>query len=124
MKRISILIAFCLSFNAFAVDDNSVVYLPKNNPAPFSGYLITPAKADKVHDINVELKSQQKINGLLQEEQDLYVKRLQNSQAESDRLAKQLVDERDKSFFNKAGYFVLGAVLTGFISYGLVRSLK
>lgn len=121
MKYLSILLLFSLSVNALA---DEAVYLNKSDPAPFAGYLLTPDKATKVYNLNLELQSEQKINSLMMQEQDVYAKRLTNAQTENDQLSKQLVSQQDKSFVSKVGYFVLGAVLTGLISYGAMRTLK
>lgn len=106
--------------NSFA--DGDAVYLPKDNKAPFDGFLITPDKAEKVRNMDIDLqiktrqlKGEQDVNAIL-------TQRLDFSQKETDSLSKRLIESRDESIFTKAGYFILGAVVTGGLAYGIYKT--
>lgn len=104
-----------------AADD--VKYLKTNEPAPFSGYLITAEKVQKIHDIQVERDSYMHINKLMGEENAIIEARLKNSQVQADALSKRLIETKDNEFLKSIGFFVLGAVITGGIAYGATRAV-
>lgn len=107
-----------------SVADDSAVYLPKDKPAPFTGYLLTEEKAKKVVDLSIDLDSQKRVNALLMEENKVLEERVSNARKHVDHLSKALTESQDTGFFTKAGYFVLGAIVTGAIAYGTVQTLR
>jgi hypothetical protein len=109
-----------LSIQSAKCDD--AVFLPINKPAPFTGYLITPDKANSIRNDSIDLSTQVHVNSNLTQENALLNQRLTNSQQQGDYLSKQLVSERDSSFLSKAAFFVFGAAVTGLISYGIYKS--
>lgn len=125
LKLVSAVTLLTLVSPALAMaSDPSVVQLKKSDPAPFAGYLITPAKVQKIYQLQVDLDAEKHVNQLLTSEQALYDKRIANAQNEVDSLSKELSENRDKSIFTKAGYFIFGAVVTGVIAYGVARSMR
>ncbi len=99
-------------------------YLREGEKAPFSGYLIDDEQAEKVRNLKIDLGTLEKVNVSMGTENEIMVRRLNNSNAHIDSLAKQLVDSRDEGFFTKAAYFMGGAVITGVIAYGAARAVR
>lgn len=119
MKYLMILL-IVLNIQSAYTDD--AVYLLKASAAPFTGYLITPDKANSIRNDSIDLSTQLHLNSNLTQENSLLTQRLTNSQEEATTLSKELVTERDTSFLGKLGMFVLGAGVTGVLAYGIYRS--
>lgn len=113
-----------LSLNATSFAEETVKYIDQGTPAPFSGYLMNDERAKRVRDISIDLESTKKINALLTEEKGILTQRLTESKEHIDYLSKELISTRDMSFLPKAGYFLLGAVLTGLVSYGAAKAIR
>jgi hypothetical protein len=110
----SILALFLICSIASAED---VKYLKKDEIAPFTGYLFSPPKELELRLINEkfpilekQLELQKDINSLLEE-------RLQNDKS----YIKSLEGTRDRGLLRETGYFILGALLTGFIASNVGR---
>lgn len=123
MKQLLISLIILVSIPLGHTDDQAV-YLTKGQPAPFTGYLITQDQANTARKNSIDLGAQLKINIELMDENSLLNQRLSNAQQQDTFLSKQLVDEQDKGFFSKAGYFLLGAGITGLLAYGTEHALK
>lgn len=102
--------------------DEGAVHMNVGDKAPYEGYEITPAQAAKVRNQTIDLSLQQHLNSNLTQENALMGERITNAQQQNDRLSKELVETKDNSFFSKAGFFVLGSLVTGAIAYGVYRS--
>ena len=107
-----------------AVADGDAIFLEQGKTAPFTGYLITQDKANKIRLMDIDLQIANKLNTGLQSENDILRQRLDNSQQQIDILSKRVIEAKDDSFFSKAGYFILGSLITGLIGYGVYRSSK
>lgn len=105
-------------------DDGSAVYLPKTSPAPFAGYLISPDTATKVRLMKIDNDELTKTNVYLQQDNDLYVKRLDNMKDYNDKLASENVSLRENSIWSKLGFFLLGAAVTTGIAFGVSRATR
>jgi hypothetical protein len=99
-------------------------YLRQNDLAPFSGYLISPEKAEKIRLMDIDLNTSRKIVEGLNEENQILDLRLKAAKDHIDFQAKELVEARDQGFFTKTGYFLLGAIITGLISYGAAQAYR
>lgn len=104
--------------------DDGAVYLKKGDIAKYDGFEITPAMAEKARVDSIDLGSQLKINAALVDETTVITQRLTNAQQQDIFLSKQLVDEQDHSFLNKAGYFLAGCLITTALAYGTMHALK
>lgn len=122
MKKLIATLLIIATFPAYGADD--VSYLKKGDPAPFTGYLISPEKADSIREMKIDLDTQKQINGLLLDNQKIYEQRVDNLRKQSEDLAKQVETMKDSSMFTKVGFFVLGSVLTGLVAYGTTRVLR
>lgn len=122
------LILFILSTQlAFAQD---VSYLEKGSPAPYTGYLFSPQKEREIRLTTETLKycdkSKEMALSILQDyetKDKITADRMNLRDQQIDSLSKRLVDAKDDSFLSKAGFFILGALVTGGIAYGLTRTL-
>lgn len=119
---ISILILCQIVTNQSFADE--VIYLPKSSPAPFSGYLMDDEKVTKIRLINIDYQEALRTKDYLEKDNVIYVKRLENLSTENDKLATQLVATRDTSIWSKLGFFVLGAVLTTGVVFGVSRAAR
>lgn len=107
----------------YSLADNAV-YLPKGSVTPFEGYLFDQEKAEKVRNLKIDYDTTNRLLDNYKGENAVIMERLANAQEHNKVLAQRIVDLKDDNFFNKVGYFVLGAVVTGVISYGVVQTLK
>lgn len=102
--------------------DDSAIHLDKAQLAPYDGYEITPQQAIKVRNLSIDNDMEHHVNADLTQENSLMNQRLTNAQTQEASLSKQLVEQKDSGALSKIGMFVLGAVTTGLISYGIYRS--
>jgi len=99
-------------------------FLKKGTPAPFDGYIVTPEKERNLRLTNEQLKISEDTLKLQNEKISIYEKRLQIRDTQIDALSNRVVEQKDESFFTKAGMFILGAVVTTGIVYGVSRVSK
>ena len=126
-KLICLLLIFSLSFPALADFD----LLNQGQAAPYTGYLITSDREKKLRMLDKELEicnninnSYKRLDSFNSENEAILIKRLDLYKNESERLANTLAKNNSDSFWEKTLYFGLGAVLTGFIAYGVVQATK
>lgn len=110
---ISLLGNFCLA------DD--VIFLEKNKPAPYDGYLFTP---EKTKDTRIKLlerntfeglnESLTKTNTFLQENSSLKDQQIKIVMDRNDQLAETVRDQQSTNNWVKAGYFLAGVFITYF----------
>lgn len=112
-----ILIFTLINSYSFAQD---AVYLNKDQPAPFEGYLTTPTKTKDLYNIQLERDAFQKENESLNKSLNLQQTNLglKDNQInillnQNDNLAKALDAERTLNNWEKVGYFAGGIILTG-----------
>lgn len=125
-KVIAIFLIFGVTANA-----NEVTYLEQGKPAPFTGYLFSTEQEKEIRyqliDADFNTKRLQIKDGIISNYESqivIYDKRLELYKNTSEELAKQMIANKDVSFWEKSFYFILGATLTGLVSYGLVNTLK
>lgn len=120
-KLISILLLTAIPFQALA---DQVVYLPKDQPAPYTGYLFDREKAEKIRLLDLNYQEATKKVDYYKTDNDLYEKRLVNLRSQNDNLAQQNVELRENSIWSKLGFFVLGAAATTAIAIGVSRGIN
>lgn len=123
-----ILILFLSTSLAFGQD---VKVLSKGTPAPFDGVLFSKEMEKSIRQIDLDnayLKQQNaslnRLNDLSNQENDILSKRYENMALKANQLAEQQVKAENASFWKNALYFVGGALITGVISYGVVKSIR
>lgn len=122
MKKLIATLLIIATFPAYGAED--VTYLKQGEQAPFTGYLISPEKADSIRNMKIDLDTLKQVNGLLLDNQRVYEQRVENLKKQSLDLSEQVEKSRDNSMFSKVGFFILGSVVTGFIAYGATRAVK
>lgn len=110
-----------ISSNSFAEE---VVYLEQSKPAPFTGFLITEKKAERIRLIDIENKTIKLSNEMLVKENSLVNEQLNIYRNHSDKLAKDLVQERDSGVFGRFGLFLLGAATATLITFGVKQAVR
>lgn len=121
-KIISIFLLITLApLNSLADDAK---FLEKGQPAPFSGFLLDRDKAAKIRLLDIDYQEALKTKDYLQKDNAIYVQRLDNMKEYNDRLAKENVELRENSIWSKLGFFVLGALVTTGIAFGVSRAAK
>jgi hypothetical protein len=106
----------------------SVKVVKRGEVVPFDGVLFTRQLEKDIREDMEKLKRRNdvltKINEANEKEIDIVTKRLSLYQEKSKELAdREVVSERDQ-FIKNALYFLSGAVITGFISYGVTQTKR
>lgn len=109
---------------------DDIKYLPKDTPAPFAGYLISPDFELKFRLMDKELDYMKKVNeGNLRiikgQEDSLTImdQRIVNQHKQIDNLVNSVAREKNDMLSN-VGFFLLGSIITGLIGYGIYRGTK
>ena len=89
-----------------------VKYLEQGDPAPYNGYLFTITKELEVRLLNEKLPVLEKKIQLQEDIAQIMEARIKNDKEYISSLEK----KQDFQSLKELGYFVLGAVLTGFIA--------
>lgn len=114
-----------LSLISSPVYAENAVYLEKDKPAPFTGFLITEQKAKEYQLTDIKLTEVTALNESLKKslvlQQDVI--NLTNKKADlavsgMERLSKQLYDERGLTSYERLLWFGLGVVAVGIAVYG------
>jgi hypothetical protein len=123
MKKLLVYLLLMCSFSQVVYGDDAggVVLLEKNSPAPYSGFLFTQEKAERVRLLDLDYKQELKKNEFLTTENVIYLERIKLKDEQIDLLAKRVVDDKDDALWSKIGFFLIGSVLTGAIAIGVSR---
>ena len=120
---IKVILALSLISSA-AFSDTNAVYLIKSQPAPFTGYLLTPSEAQQMKNNTNAMNTYKLINISLQTSLDLETKSREDSDAKVNILTTDLTDttkalneEKSLNNWERVGCFVLGMLAT----YGALR---
>lgn len=122
-----ILLASFISSTVFA--DYTVLPIGKGSEAQFTGFLIDPPTEQKFRLMSDQLDYQTHLAVSLDQLNKTYVQNQQVMQTRLDSQMKEIdslsseVARRD-SIWGKIGMFTLGAIVTGFIAYGVSRTTK
>lgn len=115
---------FITSSMSYGICNNPVTYLQENDKAPCVGYLFTP---EKELEVRTKITNYERLENVIQK-QDLLIevlnKRVDNQIQQNINLSNELQRKENETYWQKAGFFLLGAILTGAIAYGTVQSLK
>jgi hypothetical protein len=120
------LIIFLLSINLVFAKDVKVVN--KGEVVPFDGVLFTrELEKDIRNDIQILTKKVDtltKINDINEKELDILNKRVKIYQDKAKEMANREVKSEKNTFFKNTLYFLSGALLTGIVSYGVIRTVR
>lgn len=122
MKKL-ITILLIISHWVFA---DEAVFLNKNDPAPYDGFLITPAKVQEIKQVKFErdtyLKLNESYDKSLKLQEDINSKNQDKIKLlldQNDKLAKTAYDSQSINTLEKALWFVGGMVAVGLGAYGI-----
>ena len=121
-----VIISLILCFNFCYAENVKVV--KKGEVVPFDGVLFTKEKEKEVRT-NIENSEKKiitlaKLNEFNEKEIDILNKRLELYQNKSRELADREVKNENNTFLKNSLYFLSGALLTGFIGYGVVQTYR
>lgn len=117
---IKYLVLISLICNSVFADD--VKYLKEKEPAPFAGYLISPERADRVRQHELDYDFANKENELLKSETAILDERIKFANDTNAQLSKQVVDARGSS--DKFWPFVGGVTLGILASWAASRAIR
>jgi hypothetical protein len=120
----SIVLSSALVLNGYVYAE-SVVYLEKNKPAPYSGVLFPSEKADELRKMAIEVETLRAINESYNKSIQLYRQTITLSdekfkllETQNERLSVSLVESRRSNDLQKILWFSLGVLATGLAVYG------
>lgn len=112
-----------LSINICMADQVKV--LKKGEAAPFDGVLFTKELEKEIRTNQIiadeKVKLLSRINELNNKEIDVLLNRIDLYQKKSLELSEMNSKIEDTAFIKNAGYFLAGALITGFIGYGVIQ---
>lgn len=120
-KFLCYLLIFLYSFNIYC--DDTVVYLEEGKPAPYTGYLFNPTKEKELRLLDVNLTYYKSFSESLQninKAQEDNLKQMDYRLTLRDKRIEELTDRQD-GIWGKIGFFILGSVITGLVSYGVYK---
>jgi len=119
-------ILFFLCVNIALADQVKVI--KKGDPAPFDGVLFTKELEKEIRNnlsiADDRIKLLNKINDLNNRVIEILSNRLELYQKKSLELSDINSKIENTTFIKNAGYFLAGAVITGFIGYGVVQAYR
>jgi hypothetical protein len=122
MRWLTILL-ICLNLNNAIAD---VVFLDKNKPAPFSGYLFGEEEAQNARNAVIDRDRYRLLSDSLQhtvnlqsENIKLEEKRVELYKTKTDELAKELYSARTVNNWERVGWFILGIAATTAAGYAI-----
>lgn len=125
------IISISLSLISNTAYSNDSVFIEKNTPAPFSGFLFSEQKGREIKQRLVEADYFEQLNKSLQIQIKLYenIETRNNEKYnilldQNDRLAKNLYSERNMSTWEKLAYFGLGVLATVLTTYAIKQAVK
>jgi hypothetical protein len=129
-KMLKIFLTFSMILSTKS-NAESTVFIEKDTPAPFSGYLFTEQAGKELKLKLVDLEYFKQLSTSLQNQVDLYVKidlktqeKLNVLSTQNDKLAQTAYNASSLNAWEKGGYFLLGvaaAILAAFAVKQVVR---
>jgi hypothetical protein len=125
MNKLIALILICFTglISPLSLADENTVHLDKGEPAPFSGFLLDPARSQRVYTLDLDLQTCTKVSDLKSQEIDIGNTRITNANKEIDHLSERLAKEQD-TFWKNVGMFILGAATATAISFAAARAVR
>ncbi len=123
--KASLILLILVNSIAAAAPLDGALILEKGAESPYRGVLMTETMARDVYNSLVDYDKVKLINESLvksvtfyQENEILYLKEITELRTSNDDMAKTLTKEEHSTIWSNVGYFVLGVLVTGVISYG------
>lgn len=119
MKLFLVLILF--STQAFAVCTEKVQYLTEGSKVECNGYLFTPEMELKVRTKIANYENMEELVKKTEELNTITETRLNNQLNQNEKLTASLNSQQQNTFWQNAGFFVLGVIVTGYIATNVKR---
>jgi hypothetical protein len=113
---------FMIATMVCATADQPSIALSQGQTAPYAGVLIDPARAQRIDDLELNYSHLVTINNLKDQDMKILNDRLNNADAEMDKLSSKVTADDNHTHLYEVGFFILGAGLTGLVSYGIFRA--
>jgi hypothetical protein len=130
LNKVISIILITNSFSTICFADD-VVYVNKDDKAPFQGYLFSDAKAKEVKFKLIDLDTNIKLNESLNKSIELYKaneidlnKKVEILNTQNNNLAENLYKAREVSFWDRFGFFLLGVAGTTLAVYGVKKAAQ
>lgn len=120
MKKLALIVSLLISVNCFA----QVATVRKGELVPYDGVLFSKDKELKLREMREECAIDKKKVELFTKMSELSQKEVDVLTQRVDNYRKEVRENRQASDFEKAVYFFAGALITGVISYGVVKATK
>ena len=121
MRILSILLIL-VNINICLAEDPLFIEIGK--PAPYTGFLISREKAERIRLMDIDLQFQIKKGEILNQELTLTQDQLKRNNEYVNTLSNKVAEMKDNSMFTKIGFFILGALITGGIAFGVSRAMR
>jgi hypothetical protein len=118
MKSICAILLIVFSLNSFA----EVTTVKAGQVAPYSGVLFSKDAELKLREMREEYQIEKKKTELLSKINDMSQKEIDILTQRVDNYRGQVLENRKSSDLEKAVYFLAGALITGFVSYGVIKA--
>lgn len=112
---------FMIATMVCATADQPSVALSQGQTAPFAGILVDTARANRIDDLELNYSHLVTVNNLKDQDIKILNDRLNNADAEMDKLSSKVTTDDSHNHLNEILMFTLGAGLTGLVSYGVFR---
>lgn len=122
MKKMILLLL--ISFQCFAQD---IIPIKKGQPSPIDGFVISKRLNTRmIEDTEILERKNLQLRDLsvLQDEALSDLNKHKETLVRHNAELRGALKEKPTGFWQKTGYFVLGALITGAISYGTIRSVR
>lgn len=113
-----------LLWSANCLADQPSVALSQGQSAPYAGVLVDPARVQRIDNLQLDYDHLVKVDSLKDQDVQVLNDRVNNLSKVNEALNDKLVNQDNSSTWKIIGGFALGAILTGFISYGTYRLAK
>ena len=114
-----------------SIADEGVIYLPKETPAPYTGFLFTQEKTKEVRIGLIDRDTYKTLNESLnktiemcKDNASIQEKKVNILLTQNDKLSQDLYSARQTSTWENTLWFFGGVVLTGLIFYGTSQAYK
>lgn len=118
MKTIFSMLFIVFSLNTFA----EVTTLKKGDIAPYGGVLFSKDAELKLREMREEYQVEKKKTELLSKINDMSQKEIDVLTQRVDNYRGQVMQNKKSTDLEKVVYFLAGALITGFVSYGVIQA--
>ncbi len=120
MKYVTILSLYCLIITNNAVADYDTVHLLQGQEAPFTGFLLDPARSQRAQFLQMDLDQAKKVTDLQKQDIDVLNQRINNLSKDNTDLQSQIGTSNYKLY----AAFIVGIITTVAVSFAITKTTK